>query len=100
MDTEPSRGSTLVPFLVLESAQGICLLDPIGASFSDRDAASRFAATRCLLGQSQDEGQILHLQHGTSGERDTALDDVLQLTHVAGLVVLLQREQRASGNAA
>src|SRR5258705_8877197 len=92
MYAEPARGAALVPALPLERAQHVGLLEAV-ARLAERERTGLYLAVggrRLVHGELQ--RQVVEPDHRTRGQRHAALDDVLELTHVARPVVAVERD--------
>src|SRR5262249_62100416 len=92
MHAEDASRARAIPILALEGAQHVGLLEAVTRVLErQRDRAA--VASRALIDlvNGEVDGQIVEPDHGAGGEGDTPLHDILELAHVAGPVVGLER---------
>src|ERR1700682_548002 len=98
---EEPRGAASVPILALEGTQHVGLLEAI-AGLVERQRRLPPVAARPLVDFVDREvhGQVVEADDRARRQRDAALDDVLELPHVPGPVVGLERRQGPARDAA
>ena len=98
MHAEQARGPAHVPLDALEHAQHVLPLEPV-ARLPQRQPVV-LGEPRARLRDRDVERHVLQVQHRSRGQHDRAVDDVLQLTHVARPVVAGEHLERARRHAA
>jgi hypothetical protein len=98
---EEAGGAGPVPVLTLEGPQHIRLLEAVPRVL-EREGHRSPVASRALVDLVDGEvhGKIVEADHRPRGEGDAALDDVLELTHVARPVIGLEGGQGPARDAA